>query len=106
MKEAEAPVHLIKMIESPNADDNRQFKEMFYGASDEVFIEPVMNRMALTKTTLPTGERYGNEPPNTIRQRQFALFRCTLLMHSDLRVSVCCVDGTSRPSSATCAMRP
>lgn len=37
------PFIYIKMIESPNADDNRQFKEMFSEASDEVFIEPVMN---------------------------------------------------------------
>ena len=88
------PFIYIKMIESACADDNRQFKEMFSEAGDEVFIEPVMN------WNDPAEGNLSGEAKDTLLSRRYFSARkevCpfpfyTLVIHSDLKVSVCCVD--------------
>lgn len=88
------PFIYIKMIESPNADDNRQFKEMFSEASDEVFIEPVMNW-----NDPDEGNLAGQAKDTELSRQYFSAQKAvcpfpfyTLVIHSDLKVSVCCVD--------------
>ena len=88
------PFIYIKMIESPSADDNHQFKKIFAGAGDELFIEPVMN------WNDPEEGNLSGQARDTALSRQYFSARkqvCpfpfyTLVIHSDLKVSVCCVD--------------
>ena len=88
------PFIYVKLIESPIPAENLQFKELFHDVGDEVCIEPVMN------WNDPDEGDLSGEAKNTALSRQyFAVPKkaCpfpfyTLVIHSDLRVSVCCVD--------------
>ncbi len=84
----------IKMIDSRNAEENRQFLDMFSAIGDEAIIEPVMNWNDPEEGNLAGIDR------STMLDNAFFQHRkniCpfpfyTLVVHSDLRVSVCCVD--------------
>jgi len=88
------PFIYIKMIESPNPDDNVEFRRMFAEVGDELFIEPAMNWndpennnfLGAAKDT-PLNKQYFSAKKEVC---PFPFY--TLVIHSDLRVSVCCVD--------------
>lgn len=89
-----SPFIYIKMIESADVNDNIQFKEMFAEAGDEILIEPVMNwndpeegnLSGLTTDTLLNGKYFSAKK----KACPFPFY--TSVIHSDLSVSVCCVD--------------
>ncbi len=88
------PFIYVKMIESPNDSENREFSELFHDAADELFIEPVMNW-----NDPDEGNLSGQSKDAPRSQKYFAATKAvcpfpfyTLVIHSDLRVSVCCVD--------------
>ncbi len=88
------PFIYIKMIESPQDDENRRFTQLFSEAGDEVFIEPVMNWNDPEEGDL-SGQ--GKDTPMTREYFSATKAVCpfpfyTLVIHSDLKVSVCCVD--------------
>jgi len=88
------PFIYIKMIESAHESENIDFKQMFAAVGDEVFIEPVMN------WNDPEGAVFSGEAKDAPLSKQYFAAEkhvCpfpfyTLVIHSDLKVSVCCVD--------------
>jgi radical SAM protein with 4Fe4S-binding SPASM domain len=88
------PFIYVKMIGSPHENENRQFKQLFSEAADEVFLEPVMNW-----NDPEEGDLSGQAKGTPMSQQYFSATKAvcpfpfyTLVIHSDLRVSVCCVD--------------
>jgi radical SAM protein with 4Fe4S-binding SPASM domain len=88
------PFIYIKMIESASADDNLQFKQMFCEVGDEVLLEPAMNW-----NDPDEGDLSGSSKETALAKQYFAAPKAvcpfpfyTLVIHSDLKVSVCCVD--------------
>jgi len=88
------PFIYIKMLESADARYNIQFKQLFSEAGDEVLLEPVMNwndpeegnLSGLAKDTLLNGRYF-------LAKKEVCPFPFyTSVIHSDLSVSVCCVD--------------
>ena len=90
----------VKMIDSGDKDENRHFLDLFSPIADEAVIEPVMNWNDPEEGNLAQVDRD--------EMLQTALFQkkknvCpfpfyTLVVHSDLRVSVCCVDWAKETS--------
>ncbi|MCC8991026.1 MAG: radical SAM protein [Streptococcus sp.] len=88
------PYIYVKMIDSMDAQENEQFRHLFSDASDEVFIEPVMNwndpsdgNLALRPIEdLLASEYFSN------RKHVCPFPFYTLIIHADMQVSVCCVD--------------
>lgn len=84
----------IKMIDSQDAAENDEFFRLFSDLADEISIEPVMDWNG------STAEPLANVPRDEMLQSEYFKHRkkaCpmpfyTLVVHSDLRVSVCCVD--------------
>ncbi len=93
--EMKGPTFLyVKMIDSEDAVENQHFLDLFSPIADETVVEPVMNWNDPEEGNLAQVDRE--------EMLQTALFQnkktvCpfpfyTLVIHSDLRVSVCCVD--------------
>lgn len=84
----------MKMIESENAAENEEFMHYFAGIGDEVLIEPVMNWNDPDQGTLaqidPVALRERHYFANKKNACPFPFY--TLVIHSDLKVSACCVD--------------
>ena len=88
------PFIYIKMIESADDNENIQFKQMFCEVGDEVSIEPVMNW-----NDPEEGNLSGPAKDTVLNRQYFSATKevCpfpfyTLVIHSDLSVSICCVD--------------
>ncbi len=84
----------VKMIDSGDAAENQAFLDMFSPIADEAVIEPVMNwndpeegnLARVDRGTLLNSEYFSKK--KTVCPFPFY----TLIVHADLRVSVCCVD--------------
>jgi hypothetical protein len=84
----------VKMIDSGDPAENQSFLELFAPVADEATIEPVMNwndpaEGMLAQTdhdAMLATKHFGN------RKQACPFPFYTLIIHSDLRVSVCCVD--------------
>ncbi len=95
---AEKPFIYLKMIDSSDDQENNQFLEMFSAVADEICIEPVMNWNDLDDRNL------ANKTPDELLASNYFDHRktvCpspfyTLIIHSDLNVSVCCVDWSKQ----------
>jgi MoaA/NifB/PqqE/SkfB family radical SAM enzyme len=92
------PFLYVKMIDSGDADENAEFVRRFSAIADEVHIEPVMNwndidgknRANVDKDALLETEYFS-------RKKEVCPFPFyTLVIHADLRVSVCCVDWSKK----------
>jgi len=84
----------VKMIDSGSAEENRQFMELFSGVGDEVTLEPVMNWNDPEEGDLSQMSREVRLKSDYFaKKKQVCSFPFyTLVIHSDLKVSVCCVD--------------
>lgn len=91
---AKTPFVYVKMIDAGDPVENRRFLDLFDGVCDEAAIEPVMNwndpeggnLSGLGRDELLQGQYFS-------RRKEVCPFPFyTLVIHSDLRVSVCCVD--------------
>jgi len=92
------PYIYVKMIESENNAENEQFIRAFANVGDEVCIEPIMNW-----NDSNIGELAQVEQKQLLARDYFARKKevCpfpfyTLVIHSDLKVSVCCVDWNKK----------
>jgi MoaA/NifB/PqqE/SkfB family radical SAM enzyme len=84
----------VKMIDSGDAVENRAFLDLFGPVADEVVVEPAMNWNDPAEGVLAQTDRDAMLASTHFRNRKtvcaFPFY--TLVVHSDLRVSVCCVD--------------
>ena len=88
------PFIYIKMIDQLDIDSNHDFIRMFTGVGDEVALEPRMDwdspqntsLSGLNRDDLLSHEYFSNKKDVC----PFPFY--TLVIHSDLKVSVCCVD--------------
>ena len=91
------PFIYVKMI-SQSPEEDQAFKVMFERCGDEVAIEPVMNWNDPAEGRLSGRDTdsmltaYGN----AVRKEVCPFPFYTLVVHSDLRVSVCCVDWNKK----------
>ncbi len=84
----------VKMIDSGAPEENEAFLETFRDVADEVQIEPAMNwndpdegvLAQIDRSTMLETDHFSN------RKTVCPLPFYSLVIHSDLRVSVCCVD--------------
>jgi radical SAM protein with 4Fe4S-binding SPASM domain len=91
---SKAPFVYVKMIDSGDPVENRRFLDLFAGSCDEATIEPVMN------WNDPEGANLSGLGRDELLKSQYFSRRkevCpfpfyTLVIHSDMKVSVCCVD--------------
>lgn len=92
------PFIYIKSIDAQDAALNSNFLELFRDAGDEVAVEPVMNWNNPPDgllSTLPKEQLLGTEYfQNKKEVCPFPFY--TLVIHSDLNVSVCCVDWNKK----------
>lgn len=84
----------VKMINSGSPEENAQFLALFNGIGDEVMIEPVMNWNDPEEGDLAQlGRDRRLQGDYFAARKQVCPFPFyTLIVHADLRVSVCCVD--------------
>ncbi len=88
------PYIYVKMIESKLPKENQEFLETFCEVGDEVFLEPAMN------WNDPAEGNLSQLTPSELEQTGYFAHKkeaCplpfyTLVIHSDLKVSACCVD--------------
>lgn len=93
-QEYQKPYIYVKMIESKLPKENQEFLETFRDVGDEVFLEPAMN------WNDPSEGNLSQLTPNELEQTDYFAHKkeaCplpfyTLVIHSDLKVSACCVD--------------
>lgn len=92
------PFIYIKMIDSGYIDDNQEFIEYFSNVGDQVAIEPVMNWNDPEEGRLTTldNESLQNTDYFSHRKKCCPFPFYTLVIHSDLKVSVCCVDWNKK----------
>jgi MoaA/NifB/PqqE/SkfB family radical SAM enzyme len=91
---ATTPSIYVKMIDTGDPGENATFLETFRPLADEVALEPVMNWNDPDEGNLAQvsrDEMLAN-PYFRHAKRSCAFPFYTLVIHSDLRVSVCCVD--------------
>lgn len=88
------PTLYIKMIDTGDTAENQVFLDRFGPIGDEAAIEPAMNWNDPEEGNLAQRdhEEMLANPYFSHRKRACALPFYTLVVHSDLRVSVCCVD--------------
>ena len=95
---ATKPFIYVKTIDAQNAQLNNDFLELFDGAGDEVAFEPIMN------WNDPTEGQLANLPQEELldtsyfsQKKEVCPFPFyTLVINSDLNVSVCCVDWNKK----------
>jgi radical SAM protein with 4Fe4S-binding SPASM domain len=82
------------MIDTRSAEENAEFLSLFGGIGDEVALEPVMNWNDPEEGDLSQMERDARLSLDYYKlKKQVCPFPFyTLVVHADLRVSVCCVD--------------
>lgn len=95
---ATAPHIYVKMIESPDAQENQAFFERFSPIADEIKLEPVMNWNDPSEGNLSGISTDELMNSNFLKHHKSA---CpfpfySLVIHSDLQVSVCCVDWNKK----------
>lgn len=88
------PYIYIKMIESTSSYENEEFLRVFKDVGDEVTLEPVMNWNDPTEGILANinHEELLKKDYFKIKKKVCPFPFYTLIIHSDLQVSVCCVD--------------
>jgi MoaA/NifB/PqqE/SkfB family radical SAM enzyme len=88
------PFIYVKMIDTSDPAENALFMETFRPLADEVALEPVMNWNDPDEGNLAqvSREEMLANPYFRHAKRTCAFPFYTLVIHSDLRVSVCCVD--------------
>lgn len=95
---ASTPFIYAKMIESQDEEENNAFRKLFEGVADEVNVEPVMNWNDPREGNLagiPQQEMLAT--PYFAKRKHACPFPFyTMVIHSDLRVSVCCVDWSKQ----------
>ena len=91
---AGSPFIYVKMIDSTDQQENQQFLDLFTNAADEIFIEPVMNWNDMEDRNLAqkSSEELLASDYFSHRKTVCPSPFYTLVIHSDLQVSVCCVD--------------
>lgn len=84
----------VKMIDTTDPAENAAFLDRFRTLADEIAIEPVMNYNDPEGHNLAqkTREELLAHPHFQHRKRACPFPFYTLVIHADLRVSVCCVD--------------
>ena len=92
------PFLYAKMIDTQDPERNRRFLELFHDICDEAAIEPVMNW-----NDPDEGNLAGIDTESLLQRSNFAEKKAvcafpfyTLVVHSDLQVSVCCVDWAKK----------
>lgn len=89
-----SPHLYVKMIDGGDPVENEAFRHIFSGICDEIAIEPAMN------WNDPEGSKLAQKPVESFIDSEYFRHKksaCpfpfyTLVIHSDLRVSPCCVD--------------
>lgn len=91
---AATPRIYVKMIESPDSRENQEFFERFSPLADEIKLEPVMNWNDPAE-----GNLSGVSVEELMRSDYLKNHKSvcpfpfySLVIHSDLQVSICCVD--------------
>jgi radical SAM protein with 4Fe4S-binding SPASM domain len=84
----------IKMIESTNPQDNQDFLSTFKDVGDETSLEPVMNWNDPDEGNLAQIDTQSLQamPYFALKKEACPFPFYTLVIHSDMKVSVCCVD--------------
>jgi MoaA/NifB/PqqE/SkfB family radical SAM enzyme len=92
------PAIYVKMIDSLDVVENSKFLDLFSGICDESVIEPVMNWDDPEEGNLSGLSSKELSDSAYFRHKKsvcpFPFY--TLVIHSDLKVSVCCVDWAKR----------
>jgi len=92
------PFIYVKMIDSHDEEENTAFRTLFDGVADEVNVEPVMNWNDPSEGNLagiPQDKMLATTHfSNRKKACPFPFY--TMVIHSDLRVSVCCVDWSKQ----------
>jgi len=97
-RSAQKPFIYVKMIDSGNPEENQSFRDYFSGVADELMIEPVMNWNDPTEGNLAglPQEQLLQTPYFANKKRACPFPFYTVVIHSDLQVSVCCVDWSKQ----------
>lgn len=84
----------VKMIKSARAEENAEFLESFRNVGDEVALEPVMNWNDPEQGNLSgiDADRLQDDGFFANKKTACPFPFYTLVIHSDLKVSACCVD--------------
>ena len=92
------PFIYVKMIESKDEAENQEFLSFFEGVGDQVVIEPVMNWNDPAEGSLAQMDpaELKNKPYFEHKKDVCPFPFYTLVIHSDLKVSVCCVDWSKQ----------
>ncbi len=94
----ERPFLYVKMIDTQDAAENAAFVERFGPLADEATIEPVMNWNDVDAKNRTNVERSAMLASGYFASKKevcpFPFY--TLVIHSDLRVSACCVDWSKQ----------
>ena len=92
------PFLYAKMIDTQDPERNQRFLDLFRGICDEASVEPVMNW-----NDPEQGNLSGLETDDLLRKAYFSRQKSVcpfpfynLVIHSDLQVSVCCVDWAKK----------
>lgn len=92
------PFIYVKMIDTGNADENREFFELFSPAADEIALEDVMNWNEEQEKGLSQIDEQKMLSQNMFKHKKnvcsFPFF--SLVVNADLQVSVCCVDWAKK----------
>tara|TARA_B100001093_G_scaffold513713_1_gene586198 strand:+ start:133 stop:1164 length:1032 start_codon:yes stop_codon:yes gene_type:complete len=88
------PTVMVKMIESENPEHNKEFLDNFTGLGDETLIEPLTNWNDPDEGNLSMVDKKNLLSTDHYKKRK----KCcpypfySMVIHSDLKVSICCVD--------------
>lgn len=88
------PTVMVKMIKSENEDQNKEFLDNFTGLGDETLIEPLTNWNDPEEGNLSMIDKKNLLSTDHYKKRK----KCcpypfySMVIHSDLKVSICCVD--------------
>jgi radical SAM protein with 4Fe4S-binding SPASM domain len=95
---ATTPHIYVKMIESPYAGENQEFFDRFSSVADEIKLEPVMNWNDPAQGNLSglSAEELMNSDYLKNHKSVCPFPFYSLVIHSDLQVSVCCVDWNKK----------
>ena len=95
---AKSPFLYVKMIDSGDRDETESFRKMFIDTADELMVEPVMNWNDPAEGNLAgvSRDELLSMPYFANKKRACPFPFYTLVIHSDMRVSVCCVDWSKQ----------
>ena len=89
------PRTLVKMIDTGALDENQEFLENFTGLGDETLLEPLTNWNDPEEENLSKRHTENVLKSDHYKQRKKKICPYpfySMVIHSDLKVSVCCVD--------------